>query len=75
MNQIKRFVLPVQLIVLFTLPMLMITIITCVIAGCLAMITPLTFADVTTSTPIWVVNFLAYIGFIIAVGDWMWEGK
>lgn len=75
MNSIKRFVLPAQLVALFTIPAIMVFIITLVFAGVIAVLTPATFSDVTGSTPMWVINFLLYIGFIIATGDWMWEGK
>jgi len=73
MKNLKRMVLPVQIIALFTLPMIMITIITAVFAGCISLLTPVTFTQVTTSTPMWVFNFLVAIGSFIAVGSWMWD--
>lgn len=75
MRHLKRMVLPVQIIALFTLPMIMITIITAVFAGCISLLTPVTFTEVTTSTPMWVFNVIVAIGSFIAVGQWMWEEK
>lgn len=75
MRHLKRMVLPVQIIALFTLPMIMITIITAVFAACISLLTPVTFAEVTTSTPMWVFNFLVGIGSFISVGSWMWDEK
>lgn len=75
MRHLKRAVMPVQIIALFTLPMFIITIITAVFAGCIALLTPLTFTDVTTSTPMWVCNVVVFIGSFIAVGNWMWDEK
>jgi hypothetical protein len=75
MRHLKRMVLPVQIIALFVLPIIMITIITATFAGCISLLTPLTFSDVTSSTPMWVVNFFTGIAFFVAVGQWMWEEK
>lgn len=75
MRHLKRAVMPVQIIALFTLPMFIITIITAVFAGCIALLTPLTFIDVTTSTPMWILNVIVFIGSFIAVGNWMWDEK
>jgi hypothetical protein len=75
MRHLKRMVLPVQIIALFVLPMIMITIITATLAGCLSLLTHLTFSDVTSSTPMWVFNFFTGIAFFVAVGQWMWEEK
>lgn len=75
MRHLKRAVMPVQIIAVFTLPMLIITIITAVFAGCIALLTPITFTDVTTSTPMWIFNFLVGIGSFISVGSWMWDEK
>lgn len=75
MKNLKRMVLPVQIIALFTLPMIMITIITAVFAGCISLLTPVTFTEVTTSTPMWVFNFLVGVGSFISVGSWMWDEK
>lgn len=75
MRHLKRMVLPVQIIALFVLPIIMITIITATFAGCISLLTPLTFSDVTSSTPMWVFNFFTGIAFFVAVGQWMWEEK
>lgn len=75
MRHLKRMVLPVQIIALFTLPMIMITIITAVFAGCISILTSLTFHDVTHSTPMWVFNVIVGIGSAISVGSWLWDEK
>ena len=75
MKNLKRMVLPVQIIALFTLPMIMITIITAVFATCISLLTPVAFTEVTTSTPMWVFNFLVGVGSFISVGSWMWDEK
>jgi hypothetical protein len=75
MRHLKRMVLPVQIIALFVLPIIMITIITATFAGCISLLTPLTFSDVTSSTPMWVFNFFTGIAFFVSVGQWMWEEK
>lgn len=73
MKNLKRMVLPVQIIAWLCLPMIIVTIITAVFAGCIAMLTPLTFTDVTTSTPMWVFNVIVGIGSVISVGSWLWD--
>ena len=73
MRHLKRMVLPVQIIALFVLPIIMITIITATFAGCISLLTPLTFSDVTSSTPMWVFNVLVGLGSAISVGSWLWD--
>ena len=73
MNNLKRLVLPVQVIAWLCLPMITVTIVTAVFAGCISMLTPLTFTDVTTSTPMWVFNVIVGIGSLISVGSWLWD--
>lgn len=73
MNSFKRYVLPVQIIIWLCLPIIMVTIITAVFAGCISLLTPVTFTAVTTSTPMWVFNFLVGFGSLISVGSWLWD--
>jgi hypothetical protein len=51
----------------------MITILSVVFALVFMLLANMNFYDVTTSTPMLVIDLLLYVAFIITVGNWMWE--
>jgi hypothetical protein len=73
MKEIKHYVLPVQVLLLFIIPAIMITILSVVFALVFMLLANMNFYDVTTSTPMLVIDLLLYVAFIITVGNWMWE--
>jgi hypothetical protein len=73
MKEFKHYVLPVQVLLLFIIPAIMITILSVVFALVFMLLANMNFYDVTTSTPMLVIDLLLYVAFIITVGNWMWE--
>ena len=75
MKEFKTYVLPVQVLLLFILPAIMVTIVSAVFALVFMLLANLNFYQVTTSTPMLVVDLLLYVGFLITVGNWFWESE
>lgn len=75
MKEFKTYVLPVQVLLLFILPAIMVTIVSAVFALVFMLLANLGFYQVTTSTPMLVVDLLLYVGFLITVGNWFWESE
>ena len=75
MNRMKRFVLPVQVVLLFAVPAVMLTIVNSIIAVMLMLRGDVGFHEVTASRPMIVVSVFLYLGFLVSVGQWMWEER
>jgi len=73
MKNLRHYVLPVQIVALFVLPAMMLTTIISAIATMFVILSDLTFMDVTTSGITAIFGVFAYVGFMIAVGQWMWD--
>lgn len=75
MKDFKHYVLPAQVVLLFTVPAIMLTIVMSVIALMFVILGDANFYEITTSGPMAVIGFLLYLGFTIAMGQFMWEEK
>jgi hypothetical protein len=73
MKDFKHYVLPVQILLLFIIPAIMITLISTTFALVFMVLGDCSFYDVTTSTPMLVIDLILYMGFLISVGNWMWD--
>ena len=73
MRHLRNVVLPVQVVALFVLPAIMLTIIMSAIAIMFMVLTPLSYHDVTTSVPAGIFGFIGYICMVVAVGNFMWD--
>lgn len=58
-----------KLVICMFLPIILATALVCVLAGIIALVTPATFMDCSTSVPFWIVWVFTLIGLYIYVND------
>jgi hypothetical protein len=75
LSDLRRFVLPVQLFALLTLPLIAVILWTIMVAGMFSIVTNATFKEISSSNIMWTINFFVYFMFVVATGDMMWIKK
>lgn len=75
MNKIKRFVLPAQIVLLFVVPAIMLTIVVSALAVMLMILVGTGFHEITASGPMMLLSIFMYLGFVVSMGNWMWEER
>ena len=73
MNKIKKWPMPLQVVVWPIVAGLMVICWDLFIALSISALTSATFSDIMDSTPIWVMNFFLFMGCLVTVGSWLWE--
>jgi hypothetical protein len=74
-KDLKTVARPVKTLALFTIPFIMVCIITFIVALGLSILTPITFNDVTSSAALWVLNIILYVFFLAETGEWLSEKR
>jgi hypothetical protein len=74
-KDLKTTARPVKTLALFTIPFIMVCIITFIVALGLSILTPITFNDVTSSAALWVLNIILYVFFLAETGEWLSEKR
>jgi membrane protein YdbS with pleckstrin-like domain len=74
-KDLKTTARPVKTLALFTIPFIMVCIITFIVALGLSILTPVTFNDVTSSAALWVLNIILYVFFLAETGEWLHEKR
>jgi len=75
MYKIKNFVMPAQVLAWLLIAGTMTVIWHAFLAGAISMLSSsVTFADVSDAAPMWFMSLLMFIGFLVSVGTWLWEG-
>lgn len=72
LNDLRRYVLPVQLFALITLPLVAVVLWTILVAGLFSIVTNATFTQISSSEVMWTANCFFYVMFAIGFGDMMW---
>jgi hypothetical protein len=73
MNAIKNFVVPIQIIMLFIVPAVMLMFVICTIAGLVTFMSSQTFLEFIRSGPGTLIEISLYLIFMFVVGNYMWE--
>jgi hypothetical protein len=72
LNDLRRYVLPVQLFALMIIPLIAVILWTILVAGLFSIVTDASFKTISSSSVMWTSNFFFYVMFAIATGDMMW---
>lgn len=72
MKSIKRFVLPIQVVMMFVVPAVMLMFVICTIAGLVSFMSDQTFFGFIHSGPGTLIEILLYLVFMFVVGSYMW---
>ena len=70
LTDIKNFVLPAQVVLLFIIPAIMLFIVQLVLATCITLMYDVTFYEVMNYMT--VIDFIMYVIFTIVTGVFMW---
>ena len=70
LTDIKNFVLPAQVVLLFIIPAIMLFIVQLVLATCITLMYDISFYEVTSYLTI--IDFLMYCAFCVVTGIFMW---
>lgn len=73
MKSIKNFVVPIQIIMLFMVPAVMLMFVICTIAGLVTFMSSQTFLEFIRSGPGTLIEISLYLIFMFVVGNYMWE--
>lgn len=73
MKSVKRFVLPIQVIMLFIVPAVMLMFVMSTLAGLVAFMSDMTFTEFLHSGPGTLIEVVLYLIFMFVMGNYMWE--
>lgn len=73
MKAIKRFVLPIQVVMMFVVPAAMLVIVICAIAALVTFMSDSTFMGFIRSDVGTLLEIPLYLVFMFVVGNYMWE--
>lgn len=73
MYKFKSFNMPAQIMAWLITSVVMLAIWDTVLSVFLILFSDLTYQEITNSVPFWVMNFFTSMGFLTAVGVWLWE--
>lgn len=73
MKAIKRFVLPIQVVMMFVVPAAMLMFVICTLAGMVTFMSDSTFMGFIRSDVGTLLEITLYIAFMFVVGGYMWE--